>query len=219
MVSDREIERQFRLVRQTVAIHAMLRDGHSRRALAVDGVLLAASVVFCATTFAGDEVYEFFGLDGSTARIILGIAAIAAFFCSIVLLRVNWKGLEARHGDAVTKWSETLRMFREGRQDDGSWPQEQREELNAAYWNTDRMTITIPDKRFNGCKTRYLLKCEISALASVYPGCPRAVLWAIARWRGSWHAVRDAPDAGHEASPHEDRVDAGLDRRNDKRVS
>lgn len=193
MVSDCEIERQYRLVRQTLAIHAMLRDDYAGRVLFVESALLVASVVFCATTFAGRELYDFVGVGESTGRIVLGVASVVALACSVTLLRVDWSGLAANHDAAAAKWAETLQIFSEARTDEMHWLNEHRERLNEVYWNTHRLTVPIPDKRFNRCKSRYLLKCEISRRKSDHPGCPRIVLWGMIRLRDSWHAIRSVP--------------------------
>ncbi len=131
--------------------------------------------------------------------------------CSLVLMRVDWKGLANRHGEAVENWSDTLKVFQELRLEDGTLPQDQRIQLSEAYWKTGRMTIAIPDKRFNRCKSRYLLKCEISAMKSDYNGCPRVVLWAIIRCRGTWRAIRDSSPGHQQECQSEDQEKSASD--------
>ena len=54
--SQRELRREFRLAAQTVAMHDALKDRFSARARAAEIVLLLASVLFCAATFAPDSL-------------------------------------------------------------------------------------------------------------------------------------------------------------------
>ena len=57
-VSHKEIDRQYRVLRQTLGIHSILRDEYSRKSKLSEILLLLCSVIFCATTFASDELFE-----------------------------------------------------------------------------------------------------------------------------------------------------------------
>ena len=83
-VSQRELTRQFRVLRQTLSMHTMLKDRYKKLAVTIDIILLACAVVFCATTFASDDVFSLIGLSPETVRFVLGVASILAFFASLV---------------------------------------------------------------------------------------------------------------------------------------
>ena len=185
----RELEREYRVLRMVLSMHAMLRDEFARKARASELLLLACAVVFCSTTFASDELYKTFGLAPNISRAVVGIASIAAFALSLTLLVLDWRGRSARHGDAVSRWSDVLAKYRNSRNEDGTWPQEIHKELSAAYWEADRNSVEIPDRRFNGLKARHLRKVAISDLQSSYPGCPRLVLAAMLRVRDTAKAT------------------------------
>jgi hypothetical protein len=119
-----EIERQYRVLRQTLSIHAKLRDRYRFKANIVDGFLLIASVVFCATTFASDELYRKIGLASDDGKFILGVASIIAFCCSLLLLISNWREKSIQHRDAAQKWSEVLSQYRSKRTDAKQWPKD-----------------------------------------------------------------------------------------------
>lgn len=191
-VSESEIDRQYRVLRQTLGMHAMLRDHYAYWDRIAQVVLLLCSVVFCATVFADDRLYAWFEVAPDDGRVILGITSITAFAASLALLLADWRRLSTRHRDAADKWSEVLRLFREARNDDGTWPSEQTDELNRVYWETDRNTVEIPEGRFNRLKARYLLKCEISKAKSENPGCPRLVLWLVLRLIDTAKAITSA---------------------------
>jgi hypothetical protein len=90
-ISAKEIERQYRVARQTLGIHGLLRDRLALKSRIAEIVLLLASVIFCAATFAADDLYRTIGLSPAAAHIGLGLASILAFAFSVTLLVVNWK--------------------------------------------------------------------------------------------------------------------------------
>ena len=186
----KEIDRQYRVLRQTLSMHAMLRDGFSWKAKVSEILLLACSVVFCATTFASDDLYKFFGLVPSISRVILGIASVIAFILSLTLMVVDFKGQAALHRQAVERWSDVLAKYRKRRNDDGTWPEDIRGELDFAYWEADRNSVKIPEQRFNRLKSRYLRKVAVSELKSSYPGCPRFFLVFLLRFQDTRKALR-----------------------------
>ena len=71
-----ELERQYRVLRQTLSMHAALRDQYARRAKIAEIMLILCSVVFVATTFAADDVFLTFGVAPRAGRIALGVASV-----------------------------------------------------------------------------------------------------------------------------------------------
>lgn len=178
-ISEKELGRQFRVLRQTLSMHTMLRDRYVRSSLIIDILFLACSVTFCATTFARDDLFTQFGLSPGNVRYILGVTSIVAFFVSLVALRVNWKGKAARHKDAVQKLTNVLSLFREWQQEDKSWPQDRSMDLHRNYWEAMNNIVEVPDRSFVGLKVRYLRKVELSKMSDSAPGCPLFVLELI----------------------------------------
>jgi hypothetical protein len=175
-VSGKELDRQFRVLGQTLSMHTILRDRYGKRALFLDVVLLACAVIFCATTFARDDLFMQVGLSPEKVRYVLGAASVAAFFGSLVSLRIDWKGKSARHQDAVQRMNTVSALFRKFREDNGNWPHDREAELQQAYWETMNNVINIPDNLFNDLKARYLRKVQISKMMDSAPGCPVLVL-------------------------------------------
>src|SRR5438034_11450680 len=132
VVSSREMGRQYRVLQQTLSMHAALRDRYGWRAKAAKIILLGCSVIFTATAFASNVFFTTFGLPPERAHIVLGVASVCAFFLSLLLLVVDWEGLATVHGEAVVAWSGVLAQFREPRNEDGTWPEEKRQELSSA---------------------------------------------------------------------------------------
>lgn len=191
--SEKETERQYRVLQQTLSAHTTLRDGYTAKAKAAEILLLVCATVFCATTFAGEGFYEDLGVSLQIGRLVLGIVSVLAFASSLVILVVDWKGSAARHSEAADKWSTALEEFRKLRTGDGSWPEEARATLNAAYWEADRNSTNIPERRFNRLKARHLQKVEVSRLISRHPGCPPLILSSMVRLRSVRRALRRSP--------------------------
>lgn len=182
-----ELNREFRLLDQGLSMHAALRDQLARRALAVDILLLACSVVFCATTFASEGTLLQLGLSTQRTQFALGIASIIAFFASLVSLQVDWKGKSAAHQHAVQKMSSALALFRKLRREDGTWPEGHKEELHKSYWDTVNDIVPIPDALFVKLKARHLRKVAVSKLLDSHPGSPVILL----RWTVLFRSLKD----------------------------
>jgi hypothetical protein len=171
-----ELSRKFRVLDQTLSMHATLRDRYARRALVVDILLLACSVSFVATAFASDSALSHFGPSPDQIRFLLRIFSILAFLLSIVSLRIDWKGNSATHRDAAVKMSSAAASFRKLRRADGTWPEECASELDAIYSEAMLNSVPVPDAIFVNLKARHLRKVELSRMLDSNPGCPVALL-------------------------------------------
>ena len=200
-VSSMELERQYRVLQQTLSIHSVLRDKYKHKANIVDATLLVASVVFCTTTFASDDLYLKLGLLPSESRFILGIASIIAFAASLLLLFSGWREKAVQHREAVEKWSSVLEEFRCKRDDSGSWHDADGTFLAGLYWEASRNTVTIPANRFNALKSKYLRRVEVSKMLSKYPGCPRFVCWTMITCKSVLNAVQ-----GHKEEKQKEKT-------------
>lgn len=164
-------------------MHTMLENRYKKLAATIDIMLLACAVVFCATTFASDDVFSLIGLLPENVRFILGVASILAFFSSLVALRVGWKGKAALHREAEQKLTNALQLFRELRRDDETWPQERSSDIQCAYWEAMKNIIDIPGEKFVRLKSRHLRKVQISKMIDDFPGFPIFILRQILLFR------------------------------------
>ena len=174
-----ELGRKFRVLDQTLSMHTMLRDHYARRALLVDGLLLACSVVFCASAFASDQVLALLGGSPDRVRYLLKAFSVVTFMLSVLSLRVDWKGIAAAHRQAGEKMSGALAVFRKYRRDDGFWDASVAGELDSIYWEAMRNCVSIPESAFLKLKARHLRKVEISKMLDSNPGCPISILSTI----------------------------------------
>lgn len=190
-LSQKEIQRQYRVLRQTLGIHSNLRDEYSCKERAAQIVMLCASVIFCATTFADEHLYEALKLAPSIGRIVLGFASIIAFAASLIVMFVDWRGHSALHAEAAQRWSVVLQLFRKKQLEDGSWSEAEWSELSNAYWDADKNSVKIPDKRFNELKKKYLRKVAVSEFKSRYPACPTCIVCPIFFFRDTTRALKE----------------------------
>ena len=180
-----------------VAMHFAYSDRSKVKARIAELTLVGASVVFLTTTFADSQLYATLGLDADVARVILGIASAAAFFCSIALVIVDWAGTAALHREAAKKFSSLVLRFRQNRLDSNTWPDEIADELSAEYESVSASTVGIPDRKFVALKTAYLRKKKVSELASEHPGAPLFILKLLVHGTGirsAWNGVKEKTD-------------------------
>ena len=183
-LSEREVKGQYRVIKQTLSMHADLRDEYSRASCFAQIVTVVACTLICAMTFASDQLYSVLGVSAASGTVVVGFAGIAAFTASLALLVLDWRGRATEHREAAKLWSRALREFRTKRAEDQTWPGSTWDELNALYWHTSQYSVEVPSGRFNGLKGRYLRKVLISRLQSRYPGSPLFLIWLKVRL---WH--------------------------------
>lgn len=184
-VSQQEILRQYRLTKQMVSMHHAIADSCSFKAESAKLILLGSSLIFLVTSFADKSLFESLGLDPAISKLMIRIASAVAFFSSTALLIVDWSGTAARHRDSANRFAGLLMKLRDSRDDNGLWPSAQLEQLSAAYQQVNENSATIPDKKFNSLKIRYLVKKKVSTLASRHPGAPHLLVWLWVKWRGA----------------------------------
>ena len=181
--SQYEIEREYRIIKQTLSMHSDLRDEYKRKASSSKIMILVSSAFVCSTTFASVDFYNGLGLPPGSIRFFLGIASVAAFASSLSLLVLDWAKRSTEHNHAADQWSNLLKIFRVERLDNKTWPPDSWKTLADLYWQTDKHSIGIPGAKFNRLKARYLRKVLMSRLQSKYPGSPRFVIWLTLRKR------------------------------------
>ena len=185
-----ETDRQYRLIKMYVDVHAYLRDYYSRLAIVCELILLVFSVVACAFTFAGDEFCISLGWDPVWFKYGLGALSIFGFTGSLILLLLNPRGHANNHKEAVRKWVNLLASFRKSTKSEKLWQQSTVEILHKEYYQTADDTVSIPSTKFVKLKSRYLIKVQLSKLKSEFPGCPRLLLWIVVRAKDTLHFLK-----------------------------
>ena len=189
MVS-REIKRKYRVIDMMLTMHSVMRDRNHRRALFVDVINLAASVVLVAAVFADQEFLTVVGITAHITRYIIGISSLAVFFLSILTLRVNWKQQATGHHEAYQKLA-SLKVKHQYLMDQG-----ENSNNDAAIdlsHDTSLAMSTLPpiaDRQFNGLKAIHLRKIELSKALSHNPGASAILLRLQISLVASFRALR-----------------------------
>lgn len=182
-MSTKEFDRQYRVARQTVGMHARLRDRYAFRVRLLRCVLIAGSAIFCATAFAGDDLFGWIGIAPTSGRIILKIASLASFVVTLIMLVAGWEAAAAKHGDAVKRFVAVVAAFRRARDRSPEIPPEAVEELHRLYLKTCDDSAPIDGRYFASLKARYLLDVLVSKVLDRAPGCPPVFIRLTLRMR------------------------------------
>lgn len=212
---DKELDRQFRVLDQMISMHAILRDRYNHLALCISLLLLASSVVFCATTFAKDYISNRLGVSAQLVGDVLGVASIVAFFGTLTLLVLDWKGKAVKHASAVYVLSNALAQFRKAKRERG-WQTDRRDELHQTYWDAMNSVPAVPDRQFPYLKAKHLRKMAISKMSDSLPGCPimliRVIIFCRSLKKAIWFrhiGEKKADNGDHERSENSSAVSDG----------
>jgi hypothetical protein len=166
-----------------VDMHSRLRDVYASRALALDVIILAGSVVFAAMTFADLDSLAELGFEPLFTQNALRFTSIGLFFASVAALRVDWKGVAQSHADAARRLAGLVAEYREARLPDGSWPEGNEHALHDRYSDVMNSIVPIPTRVFPRLKADYLRAKEVSRMVDANPGLPHWVAALKVRYR------------------------------------
>ena len=188
-VSERENERQYRMIDQRLSSHAMLRGRYGCRALWLSISLLSVAVTVNAFVVDGaDILVTVFGVSAETMRTCLGTASVAVMILSIVGLRVDWSSAKQAHGDAVRRLTQLKAQFRRSHDEatGGVRPTDELERLTCEYNRVMGDLLPIPEKQFAKLKAAHAFKRLVSEEISAHPGVPAVLVSIGLRFRAIW---------------------------------
>ena len=185
--STRELERQYRVVDQSLSMHASLRDAYEKRAFWLNTCQIGISLVLCILAFVTDALLEAARYDAARTRFLLGGIATVVLLLSITEFRVDWKSRAANHGEAVKRLGRLKAEYRQvltdvnGRSDgDGG-------QLEDEYNRTMGRLPPIPEGRFAQLKAAHQFKIALSKRISLNPQAPTWYLRVLLRLEGVLH--------------------------------
>ena len=179
--------RQYRVVDQLLSMHSMLRDGYARRAFLLNTAQIGLSLPLCAFSFVDDRFIQMLGADPSISRVVVGTAALALLLLAITEFRVDWRGVAARHSDAVVRLGRLKAQYRSTWAGSSSGEEEQ---LTGEYAATMELLPAVPERRFNRLKARHQFKVALSRQIDTNPLAFQWLLWCQLRWSGLRKAGR-----------------------------
>lgn len=167
-----ENDRQYRVIDQMATMHASMRDRYSRRALLMNTTQIGLSLFLCVSAFVVDEIFASLGLDAARARLVLGLAAACMLIVAITEFRVDWRGREFGHANAVRELSELKARYRKAWQKRDTIVPGGVETLTAEYERVMAITPSVPERQFLRLKGQHEFKRLLSQEVSRNPGVP-----------------------------------------------
>jgi len=175
-MNEPAFDKQYRVLDQTLSMHASLRDCYKLRALVLNCFLLFAAVVLNACVFIDDATLTTLGLDAGRVTIAISLSSVAIFAISILELRVDWNGVAKGHESAVEKLSVLKFKYRESIDRAKAHCETEHLALATEYARTCADIPPIPEAVFNKLKRRHLLKKLVSEKIAQNPGVP---IWMV----------------------------------------
>lgn len=168
----KELKRIHRVIDMMRTMHSLMRDRYRRLSLLVDLIILAGSVILCATVFLDPNILDQLGIKPESSKIILGTTSILIFLFSLVQLKVNWK----QKGEMFDKSVEilcTLKSECDTLLNMSTSPCE-KDILNQceACGETLAKLPKIPDRFFNKLKAKHKRKVKLSKYIDTRPESP-----------------------------------------------
>lgn len=193
MISEREHEREYRVVNQMISMHAYIAQAKKSQALYLSIGLIFTSALTCAFTFADDEILRALGIGAGRERLVMGLASSILFALSIIELRVDWGGVARAHEDAKKRLSLLKAKYRTVSampelESQGAWS-----ELSKEYSETLASIVEIPEKSFGKLKAHHHYKVELSRAIDKHIGVPVFFLAIALRSKTTWAYLRSKP--------------------------
>jgi hypothetical protein len=174
-----ENERQYDVVDQMLSMYSSLRDSYARGAFILNAAMLACSIFLCAFRFADDKVLATFGLTPDSARIAFGITSVIILIISVIELRVRWKEVAGKFGEAADRLGALKAKYRRLYAETRGGDPKKNARLSREYEKVTRSLPTVPDRRFNRLKAGHRFKKVLSQRITANPKAPE---WFL-RWQ------------------------------------
>lgn len=192
-----ENNRQYEVVGQMLSMHSSYRDRLERRAFWLSTLLVAASVFMTVLGFIEDGMLSRVGLDPGAARFILGMIGVFMLVCSIADMRVDWRSVAGRHGEAADRLADLKAKFRKAHTETAGNDLKKNARLTTEYDKVMSDLPPIPDRWFNTLKAQHQFKRLFSQRISRCPKAPKCYLWLQLRIEGIGEARQLAKDRKH----------------------
>ena len=177
-MTQEENEREYRVLSQSLSMHAMLAQWYQWRERVLHIALLMASALLCAFTFAEEPVLRVLGASPVHVKVALGILSAIVFGLSIVELKVNWLGISEAHADAARRLGALKMKYRRVRASKEIDKTQLWSELSREYAEIWSGLRPIPERQFVRLKARHATKVAFSQMVDHNPGVP-VILIAI----------------------------------------
>ena len=166
----KELERVKRVSDMLITMHSVLKDGYSRRSIAVDCALFASSIILVALVFIDPVLLGWLPLSATGSRILLGTFSLIVFFLSLVSFRVDWKSKSDLHKRAAEAYSRIKLECQELLMTFGTASDTEIQKLLTRYRDLGEICVAVPEGSFLRLKNKHKLKVAFSKYLDDNPG-------------------------------------------------
>lgn len=189
-----ELKRKKRVADMMVSAHSILAHRYKGRAIALDILLMVASLFIAFVSIVGFFQTRVFllGLE-LDLNLLAIIGACVVVIVSLAEWRVNWKGRADRHGEAFREFSlikgELTRLIANGviSLDDDV------RRISERYDYIGNKVEPIPSHQFLALKQEHVRKVYLSRLLDKWPFLSSRILLITLRLRHTQRAVNHEP--------------------------
>lgn len=181
-----ENEREYRVLNQSLSMHATLAQEYLRRERLLNISLLLLSAVLCAFTFAEDSVLRLLGTSPAHVKLMLGVLSALVFGLSIVELKVNWLGIAEAHADAARRLGALKMKYRRVHASMEVDKMHDWSALSREYAETLQGLRPIDERQFVRLKAHHAMKLAFSQMVDRHPGVPLILLRLAFRSSACW---------------------------------
>ncbi|MGO9762493.1 MAG: hypothetical protein ACLP1Q_14655 [Solirubrobacteraceae bacterium] len=185
-MSEKELQRQRRVLSQMLTAQTTLSQRLRRRQQALTITILTLSVIAGSLAFADDSHHIDLGFAKATLPIWAGVLSSIVFALALVDLVVSWREDAAAHKEAARRLALLQARFAVASADDGEG-QGPSADLDTEYWKVMTSIVLIPNRQFLALKAEHIRRIEQARLLDRAPG---AFVWAIRARLRYTHTIR-----------------------------
>jgi hypothetical protein len=167
-----KLDKRKNTIDMMVSMHSELSSIYKNRATILDIILIIISIVLLTFVFADHSYFNNFGIDETSAKIILGLASIAISCLSLLSYVIDWRGKKVCHDQAFKMLIGIKNEWRIFLFNKESINYENVAKLEEKTDLILDQCINIDDKVFNKLKKRHYMKVKLSRAISDNPNLP-----------------------------------------------
>jgi hypothetical protein len=186
-----ENERQYRVLDQSLTMHAAMRDRYERRGFLLSSGLLGFSIFLNAFVFVDDRTFTAVGLKPDVVKVGLGVTSVIVLILSIIEFKVDWAGKANHHKEAAQRLANLKAKYRQVHDATKGEDMKKNRSLGREYEKLSKLLPAVPEREFIKLKSRHLFRKALSERISRYPKAPVWFLSLQLRIEGMRQALRE----------------------------
>lgn len=167
--SREEIGRIRRVSDQLCTAHAALSGRFSRRALALDVIVLILSALVTALAFVDPKLLHHVAPESIDPALMVGFFGLVVFCLTLIQTKTDWRGRGEAHKRSFSMYAEVKREAGYLLASSNDIPAREFQRLAARYDMASDVGCGVPESEFLHLKQKHLTKVEISKLLDQKP--------------------------------------------------